>query len=290
MKKFLASMGALPLVLAATGMAAADQPTPWQTGFQPAATDIMAEIAWFERYTLYFIIPVTVLVLVLLAWCIVRYRASRNPVPSRTSHNTMIEVIWTIGPVIALLFIAVPSFQLLTSQYTPPDEPSMTIKATGLQWNWEYEYQDEEPLTFSSFLLRDEDREGAGKQDHAEYPRLLAVDNEIVVPVDTTVRVLITAGDVIHAFAMPSFGIKVDAVPGRISETFFKAQREGLFYGQCSELCGKDHAFMPIAVRVVSQERYDTWRTQAQANLDEANKALVASIRGQDLNVADAGN
>lgn len=290
MKKFLASMGALSLVLAATGMAAASQPTPWQMGFQPAATGIMAEIAWFERYTLYFIIPVTIMVLMLLAWCIVRYRASANPVPSRVSHNTMIEVIWTIGPVIALLFISVPSFQLLTSQYTPPEEPAMTIKATGLQWSWEYEYQDEEPLTFASFLLRDEDREAAGKQDRSEYPRLLAVDNEVVVPVDTTVRVLVTGADVIHAFAMPAFGIKVDAVPGRINETFFKAEREGIFYGQCSELCGKDHAFMPIGIRVVSQEQYATWRAQAQANLDDANKALVASLRGQELNVADAGN
>lgn len=289
MKKFLASMGAISLVLAATGMAAAAQPTPWQMGFQPAATGIMAEIAWFERYTLYFIIPVTIMVLMLLAWCILRYRASANPVPSRVSHNTMIEVIWTIGPVIALLFISVPSFQLLTSQYTPPEEPAMTIKATGLQWSWEYEYQDEEPLTFSSFLLRDEDREAAGKQDRSEYPRLLAVDNEVVVPVNTTVRVLVTGADVIHAFAMPAFGIKVDAVPGRINETFFKAEHEGIFYGQCSELCGKDHAFMPIGIRVVSQEQYATWRAQAQANLDGANKALIASIRGQELNVADAG-
>ncbi|SFI37359.1 cytochrome c oxidase subunit II [Aerobium aerolatum] len=289
MKKFLASMGAISLVLAATGMAAAAQPTPWQMGFQPAATGIMAEIAWFERYTLYFIIPVTIMVLMLLAWCILRYRASANPVPSRVSHNTMIEVIWTIGPVIALLFISVPSFQLLTSQYTPPEEPAMTIKATGLQWSWEYEYQDEEPLTFSSFLLRDEDRDAAGKQDRNEYPRLLAVDNEVVVPVNTTVRVLVTGADVIHAFAMPSFGIKVDAVPGRINETFFKAEHEGIFYGQCSELCGKDHAFMPIGIRVVSQEQYATWRAQAQANLEGANKALIASIRGQELNVADAG-
>lgn len=289
MKKFLASMGAISLVLAATGMAAAAQPTPWQMGFQPAATGIMAEIAWFERYTLYFIIPVTIMVLMLLAWCILRYRASANPVPSRVSHNTMIEVIWTIGPVIALLFISVPSFQLLTSQYTPPEEPAMTVKATGLQWSWEYEYQDEEPLTFSSFLLRDEDRDAAGKQDRNEYPRLLAVDNEVVVPVNTTVRVLVTGADVIHAFAMPSFGIKVDAVPGRINETFFKAEHEGIFYGQCSELCGKDHAFMPIGIRVVSQEQYATWRAQAQANLDGANKALIASIRGQELNVADAG-
>ncbi len=291
MKKFLAGMGAISLVLAASGVAAAGQPTPWQMNFQAAATEMMEQITWFERYTLAFIIPITILVLVLLAWCIIKYRASANPVPSRTSHNTMIEVIWTVGPVIVLLFLAVPSFQLLTAQYNPPEEPSMTIKATGLQWSWEYEYQDgDEPLTVASFLLRDEDRAGAGKEDLAEYPRLLAVDNEVVVPLAATVRVLVTAGDVIHAFAMPSFGIKVDAVPGRINETWFKAEREGIFYGQCSELCGKDHAYMPIGIRVVSQEQYDAWRAQAQANLEEANRTLMASIRGQDMNVADAGN
>jgi cytochrome c oxidase subunit 2 len=289
MKKFLAGVAALSPLLAAAAASAA-QPTPWQLGLQPAATTIMEEVRWFEQYTLWFIVPITVLVMVLLAWCIVRYRASANPVPSRTSHNTLIEVIWTVGPVIVLLFIAVPSFQLLTSQYTPTDEPEITLKATGVQWNWEYEYQDgEEPLTFSSFLLGDDDRAETGKEDRAAYPRLLAVDNEVVVPVDTTVRVLVTAGDVIHAFAMPAFGIKVDAVPGRLNETFFKAQREGIYYGQCSELCGKDHAFMPIGIRVVSREQYDAWRAAAQANLDEANKALVASISGRAIDVADAG-
>lgn len=289
MKKFLAGLGAVSLVLAASG-AIAGQPTPWQLSFQQPASDMMESIIWFERYTLWFIVPITLLVLALLAWCIVKYRASANPQPSRTSHNTLIEVIWTVGPVIILLFIAVPSFQLLTAQYNPPEEPTMTIKATGYQWNWEYEYQDEEPLTFSSFMLQEGEREAAGKQDMGEFPRLLAVDNEVVVPVNTTVRVLVTAADVLHAFAVPSFGIKVDAVPGRLNEIWFNATREGIFYGQCSELCGKDHAFMPIGVRVVSQEQYDTWRAGAQANLGEANRALMASIRDQDMNVADAGN
>lgn len=289
MKKFLAGLAALSPVVAATG-ALAGQPTPWQLSFQEPATRMMEEIIWFERYTLWFIVPITFLVLALLAWCIVRYRASVNPTPSRTSHNTLIEVVWTVGPVIVLLFIAVPSFQLLTAQYNPPEEPTMTIKATGLQWNWEYEYQDEEPLTFSSFLLQDSEREAAGKEDRNEFPRLLAVDNEVVVPVDTTVRVLVTAADVLHAFAVPSFGVKVDAVPGRLNEVWFKAEKEGIFYGQCSELCGKDHAFMPIGVRVVSQERYDAWRAEAQASLEDANRSLMASIRGQDMNVADAGN
>ena len=290
MKKFLAGVAVLsPLVAAASAFAA--QPTPWQLGLQPAATTIMEEIRWFERYTLWFIVPITLLVMALLAWCIVRYRAGANPVASRTSHNTAIEVIWTVGPVIGLLFLAVPSFQLLTAQYTPSEEPAITLKATAVQWSWEYEYQDgEEPLSFSSFLLRDEDRAEAGKEDRATYPRLLAVDNEVVVPVGATVRVLVTSSDVIHAFAMPAFGVKVDAVPGRLNEVWFKAEREGIYYGQCSELCGKDHAFMPIGIRVVAQERYDTWRAAAQANLDEANRALMASLASPTVAVAAAGS
>ncbi len=264
-------------------MSAADaaQPEAWQTRFQPAATPIMEQIVWFEKYTLWFIIPITLLVLLLLAWCIFRFRSSAHPIPSRTSHNTAIEVIWTIGPVVVLLFLAVPSFQLLTAQYTPPQEPSITIKATGNQWNWDYEYQTETPLSFNSApLLKDEDRAALGKEDRAQYPRLLAVDNELVVPVNATVRVLVTASDVIHAFAMPAFGVKADAVPGRVNEMWFAAEREGLYYGQCSELCGKDHAYMPIGIRVVSQDQYNTWLAAAQADLPGANRALMAAVEG----------
>jgi cytochrome c oxidase subunit 2 len=288
MRKFLAGASALAAFFA-TAAAYADQPRPWQIGFQEAATGIMEEITWFQRYTLAFIIPITLLVFVLLAWCILRYRASVNPTPSRTSHNTFIEVLWTVGPVVILLFIAVPSFQLLTRQYTPPEEPKLTIKATGNQWNWDYEYQVKEPLSFNSALLADDARAAAGKEDRAVYPRLLAVDNEVVVPVNTTVRVLVTATDVIHAFAMPAFGVKIDAVPGRINEIWFKAKKEGLYYGQCSELCGKDHAFMPIAIRVVSDERYNTWLGAAKTDLNGANKALMAAIDG-NRNVAFVGN
>jgi len=262
------------------GLAHADQPHPWQMRMQEPATDIMRQIEWFEVYTLWFIIPITLLVLVLLGYCIVKFRASVNPNPSRTSHNTLIEVIWTIGPVIVLLFIAVPSFQLLTAQYTPVEEPALTIKATGNQWNWDYEYQVEDPLSFNSALLQDGDRESAGKADLARYPRLLTVDNEVVVPVNVTTRVLVTAADVIHAFAMPAFGVKTDAVPGRINEIWFKPEKEGLYYGQCSELCGKDHAFMPIAIRVVSQQQYDTWLAAAKTDLGGANKALMAAVDG----------
>ena len=262
----------------------------WQTRFQPAATDMMAQIEWFERYTLWFIIPITLLVLVLLAWCILKYRASVNPTPSRTSHNTLIEVIWTVGPVVILLFLAVPSFQLLTAQYTPPEEAKLTVKATGNQWNWDYEYQIEEPLSFNSAMMPDADRAAAGKEDLAVYPRLLAVDNEMVVPVNTMVRVLVTAADVIHAFAMPAFGIKTDAVPGRINEIWFKANKEGLYYGQCSELCGKDHAFMPIAIRVVNDAQYTTWLAAAEDRLAGRQQGADGGESDGAAKVAVAGN
>lgn len=288
MKRILGGLAALPVMIAA-GVAHADQPRPWEMTFQPAATDMMRQITWFEHYTLWFIVPITLLVLFLLAYCMYRFRASANPVPSRNSHNSVIEVIWTVGPVVVLLAIAIPSFQLLTAQYNPPEEPKLTLKATGNQWNWDYEYQLEQPLSFNSAILADKDREAAGKADLAVYPRLLTVDNEVVVPIDTMTRVLVTAADVIHAFAMPAFGIKTDAVPGRTNEVWFKAEKEGLFYGQCSELCGKDHAFMPIAIRVVSQAQYDTWLAAARSDVGAANKALMAEIDAQ-RKVASAAN
>lgn len=294
MKKFLSSLGLVAPLLAANSALAA-QPRPWEWRFQPPATPIMRQIEWFEAYTLWFIIPITLLVLVLLAWCILRYRESRNPTPSRTSHNSLIEIIWTVGPVIVLLFIAVPSFQLLTAQYVPAEEPEMTVKATGVQWYWEYEYPGEgeaQPINFTSLIVEnEEDRTKLGKEDLSTYPRLLTVDNEMVVPVDTTVRLIITGSDVIHSFAVPAFGIKVDAVPGRIMETWFKAEKEGLYYGQCSELCGKGHAFMPIAIRVVSKDQYQEWASMAAEDVTRANQALMASIerdKESDKRVASA--
>ena len=260
--------------------AAADKPVDWQMGLQQAATPIMHEIRWFEQYTLWFIVPVTLLVLALLVYVVLKFRASANPVPSRTSHNTTIEIIWTIGPVLVLFFLAIPSFNLLNAQLQIPQNPDLTIKATATQWLWSYEYEGgENPLAFDSYLLKDEDRAAAGKEDRAAYPRLLAVDNEMVVPVNKTVRLLVTAAptDVIHAFAMPAFGLKIDAVPGRLNETWFHAEKEGLYYGQCSELCGKDHAFMPIAIRVVSDEQYAAWMAAAATDLPAANRALMAA-------------
>lgn len=264
------------------GGACADQPQPWQMGMQAPATPIMSQIEWFEQYTLWFVVPITLFVLALLIIVMVRFRASRNPVASRTSHHTLIEVAWTVCPVLILILLAIPSFDLLDQQLTFPQNPDLTVKATATQWQWNYEYEgsgsNNNPLAFDSYMLKEPDREAAGKTDKAVYPRLLAVDNEMVIPVGKTVRVLVTAAptDVIHSFSMPSLGIKIDAVPGRLNETWFKADREGIYYGQCSQLCGKDHAFMPIAIRVVGDDKYQQWLTAAATDLGKANKALMA--------------
>ncbi len=310
MKKTLtaaAMLAAVPTLAAAQeGAYLPGQPHPWQLGLQEALSPIEEQIHWFSAYTLWFLIPITIFVALLLAWCIFRYSKHRNPTPSRTSHNTTIEVIWTLAPVLILLCLAIPSFQLLTAQYNPPREPELTVKATGYQWYWGYEYQPAatdpaaagaaaqeagaaeaaEPVSYLSYLLREDDRAGQGKEDVAVYPRLLAVDNEMVVPVNTVVRLLTTSADVIHSFAVPSLGVKVDSVPGRINEYWFEATREGILYGQCSELCGRDHAFMPIAVRVVSQEQFDNWLAAAADDLPAANQQLNAEIEaaaGQDV-------
>jgi cytochrome c oxidase subunit II len=288
MNRAYAALAAMICLLCASG-AGADQPVPWQIDLQQPVTPIMHEIKWFNHYSLWFIVPITLFVLVLLIWVVVKFRASVNPVPSRTSHNTSIEVAWTLGPVLVLLFLAIPSFNLLNAQLTMPENPDVTVKATATQWQWNYEYEGgETPVAFDSYMLKETERTAAGKTDMKVYPRLLAVDNEMVLPVNKTVRMLVTAAptDVIHAFAMPAFGVKIDAVPGRLNETWFRAEKEGLYYGQCSELCGKDHAFMPIAIRIVSQERYDAWLTAAASDLPGAYKVLTASAGAPALDVA----
>ena len=270
---FAASLLIAPLV------AFAGQPTDWHIWHQPAASDFAARIKWFSGYTQAFIIPITLFVMVLLVVVMVRFNRRANPVASKTSHNSVIEAVWTIVPIIILVFIAFPSFALLKYQLVPTEEPKLTIKATGYQWYWGYEYQDDSGISFDSLMIReDADREALGQTDKSVYPRLLAVDNDVVVPVGTMVRVLVTAADVIHSFTVPSLGFKMDAIPGRLNETWFKADREGIFYGQCSELCGRDHAFMPIAIRVVSQEQYDAWKAAAAGDLEGANRALMSSI------------
>ncbi|MEX6508102.1 cytochrome c oxidase subunit II [Jiella sp. M17.18] len=281
----------------------AGQPHPWQMGLQEALSPIEAQIHWFSDYVLAFIVPIVILVAALLGYCIYRFRDSKNPVASRTSHNTLIEVIWTLAPVIVLLFIAVPSFQLLTAEYNPPSEPQLTVKATGHQWYWSYDYQPPgnspeakvKPVSFDSYPLAqltdsiaDQDAAAKAKGSLSEYPRLLAVDNEMVVPVNTVIRLTTTSGDVIHSWAMPSMGVKVDAIPGRLNEYWFEPLKEGLFYGQCSELCGQNHANMPIALRVVSKEQFQKWYAAASQDVGAANKQLMAQVDGAKT-VAVAG-
>tara|TARA_B100001115_G_scaffold81032_1_gene59681 strand:- start:574 stop:1419 length:846 start_codon:yes stop_codon:yes gene_type:complete len=234
----------------------AEQPKDWQLGFQKSASEVMYDIVWFHDYMLLPIITaITAFVLFLVIYACVRFRASRNPVASKTSHNTFIEVIWTLVPCLILIVMAVPSFKVLYSQDRIP-AADVTIKAIGYQWYWGYEYPDEN-IIFDSYMIDEKDLLPG-------QPRLLTVDNEIVVPVNKVVKVLITANDVLHAWALPSFGVKRDAVPGRINETWFKADRIGTFYGQCSELCGIKHAFMPITVKVVSQNDYENWLKEAK--------------------------
>ena len=253
-------------VLAATG-----EPEPWQIGLQRAATPVMQDIVWFHDFLLWIIGAIALFVLALLVIVMVRFNARANPVPSRTTHNTFIEVVWTVVPVLILVTIAVPSFRLLFLELNVP-KADVTIKATGKQWFWTYSYPDQK-IQFDSLLVPDKDLKPG-------QPRLLTVDNELVVPVNKVVKVLTTGADVIHSFAVPSFGIKIDAVPGRINETWFKAERTGTYYGQCSELCGRNHAFMPIEIHVVSEKDYEAWLATAKkkfaASADDVRQSVVA--------------
>ena len=284
MKVITSVISGVGALLAATAAHAA-QPVDWGIWHQPAASDMMASIEWFDAYTFWFITPITIFVMFLLLFVMIRFNSRTNPNPSKTSHNTTIEVIWTVAPIIVLVAIAIPSFELLNDQLRPEEEPTLTVKATGQTWYWDYEYQDESEISFSANMLQEDDREEAGKTDKAMYPRLLAVDNELVVPVNEMVRLLVTADPegVIHNWAMPAFGNKMDAVPGRINEAWFKANKEGLYYGQCSELCGLNHAFMPIGVRVVSRPQFEEWQANvAAAGLENANRQLVAAIEAEN--------
>jgi len=235
------------------------QPSHWQMGLQEPASPIMDDIVWFHDFLLWIIAAISSFVLLLLIIVVVRFNSRSNPTPSRTTHNTVLEILWTVIPVVILVVIAVPSFRLLFVQLTTP-QADLTVKATGKQWYWTFTYPDNGAFEFDSLMLQENER----LKDKADQPRLLAVDNEMVVPVNKVVRVHVTGADVIHSFAVPSFGVKIDAIPGRLNETWFKATREGMYYGQCSELCGKDHAFMPIAVRVVSEQAFTAWVAQAK--------------------------
>jgi cytochrome c oxidase subunit 2 len=247
-------------------------PTDYETGFQAAASPVMEQIEDFHRLLLWIIVAVCLFVLALLVWIVIKYRAGANPVPSKVHHNTLLEVAWTLIPVIILVFIAVPSFRLLYFEAALP-KPDVTIKAIGKQWFWTYEYPGAQAgFTYDSLGLSDADAAKAGK------PRLLGVDNPIYVPVNKVIQIDTMGADVIHSWAMPQMGVKMDAVPGRINQTWFKATKEGVFYGQCSELCGARHAYMPIEMHVVSQADYDAWLT--------ASKKKFAAIENDATRVA----
>ena len=273
LKKF-----AYTLFLLLPGSVLANQPKDWQFGFQKSASETMDDIVWFHDYMLLPVITaITVFVLFLIAYACIRFRASKNKEASTTSHNTFIEVIWTLVPCLILIVLAVPSFKVLYSQDEIP-KAEVTIKAIGYQWYWGYEYPDEN-IIFDSYMIEEKDlKEG--------QPRLLSVDNEVYVPVNKVVKVMITANDVLHAWALPSFGVKRDAVPGRINETWFKADRTGTFYGQCSELCGIKHAFMPITVNVVTEEEYNQWLEKAKVEFakEEINNNIKLAKQIKEIN------
>lgn len=269
MSRVLMGMGVAAATFVMSGVAMAaeimGQPQEWEYKLQKAATPIMENIIWFHNFLLWLITAIVLFVLVLIVVVIFKFNAKANPVPSKTTHHTLIEVIWTIVPVLILVGISVPSFRLLFSELDVP-KSDLTIKATGKQWYWTYSYPDNGKFEFDSLLAAD------------KQPRLLAVDNELVVPVNKVVRVQVIGADVIHSFAVPAFGIKIDAVPGRLNETWFKAEQTGMFYGQCSELCGKDHAYMPIAVRVVTEDEFKKWVADAQKKYASARNSTFASI------------
>ena len=272
LKKF-----AYTLLLLLPGSVLANQPKDWQLGFQKSASQGMSDIVWFHDYMLLPVITaIMAFVLFLIGYACIRFRASRNKEASTTSHNTTIEVLWTLIPCLILTVLAVPSFKVLYSQDEIP-KADVTIKAIGYQWYWGYEYPDEN-IIFDSYMIDEKDlKEG--------QPRLLTVDNEVYVPVNKVVKVMITANDVLHAWALPSFGVKRDAVPGRINETWFKADRTGTFYGQCSELCGIKHAFMPITVNVVTEDEYNEWLDKAKVEFakEEINNNIKVAKKIKEI-------
>ena len=257
------------LAVCGPALAGDGQPSPWQMSFQKAATPIMEQITSFHDFVNIIIVLIALFVLGLLIYVMMRFNEKRHPQPSRTTHNTVLEVAWTIIPVLILVAIAIPSFRLLFAQYDFP-KADLTITATGSQWYWTYEYPDH-GITFASIIVQEADLKPG-------QPRLLTVDHEVVVPVNKNVIVQVKANDVIHDWAVPSFGVKLDAVPGRLQKTWFRAERTGMFYGQCSELCGRNHAFMPIAVRVVSDEEFAAWLDshKKSAARDDAGKVATA--------------
>ena len=264
------AVAGVALVSCGAAFAELGQPAPWEYKLQESATPVMDNITWFHDFLLWLITAITLFVLALLVIVVVKFNAKANPVPSKTTHNTLIEVAWTLIPVLILVALVVPSFRLLFLELDVP-KADLTVKVTGKQWYWSYAYPDNGKFEFDSLLAQD------------KQPRLLGVDNEMVVPVNKIVRIQTTGADVIHSFAVPAFGIKIDSVPGRLNETWFKATKLGMFYGQCSELCGRDHAFMPIAVRVVNDQEFAAWVETAKKKFatNPANSLALAGAASQ---------
>ncbi|MFN7173966.1 MAG: cytochrome c oxidase subunit II [Thermaurantiacus tibetensis] len=249
------------------------QPTPWGIDILPQVTPIGEEALRMVHWLLNpVMLGISALVFALLVWTVLRYRAGANPVPATFSHNVRLEVTWTLIPALILVIIAVPSFRLLANQYDPP-KADLTIKVTGYQWYWGYEYPDHGGISFDAVMVNREEADKRGA------PYLLETDNRVVVPAGKTVKLLITAADVLHSWALPSFWVKMDAVPGRINETWFKVDRPGVYYGQCSELCGTKHGFMPITVEVVPEEQFNAWvaKMQAEQGITPAETAAVST-------------
>jgi cytochrome c oxidase subunit 2 len=261
---------AAALASTASAFAGTGQPSAWQLGLQNSVTPVFDQAHQFHSFVLIIITVITLFVLGLLVYCMVRFHESKNPTPSRTTHHTLLEVAWTVIPVLILVVIAIPSFRLLYAQYSPPPA-DLTIKVVGRQWNWDVVYPDQKDLTITQLMKQDEELEPG-------EPRKLAVDNVVAVPVNKVVIVDVTAEDVIHAFTIPSFGVKVDAIPGRLNQTWFKAEKEGIYYGQCSELCGVAHASMPIAIQVVNEETYKKWLEAAKQKPEDATKLLKQAL------------
>lgn len=289
LSRTLATVAAMALAAGATALlpdaalAGTGMPSDWQMNLQGPATEVSEYIHWFHNWLNVIIFIISIFVLGLLVYVAWRFNEKANPVPSKTTHHALLEVAWTVIPVLVLVVIAIPSFRLLKLQLEIP-QADLTVKVTGKQWYWSYEYpQDGGAFGFDSLMLDEKQRAEAissNKIAAAEAPRLLAVDNEAVVPVGKIVRIQVTGADVIHKFTVPSFGIKIDAIPGRLNETWFKADREGIYYGQCSFICGQNHSYMPIAFRVVSAEKYAAWLADSKkkfANADDATNKVAAA-------------
>ena len=283
---FLSRLGALAAALFfGTLGAALAAPENYMMDFQEPVTPVMERIKSFHDILLILCVVITLFVLVLLLWVMFRYSEKRNPTPSRTTHNVTLELAWTVIPVLILIGIAFPSFRLLYFADRVEDA-DMTIKAVGRQWYWSFEYPDHGNFTFDAFMVQEADLQPG-------QPRLLTTDNALVLPVDTNIRILVTASDVIHNFAMPQFGLKTDAVPGRINETwtYVPAEFAGrTFYGQCSELCGTGHAFMPIMIHMVSKEEFATWVEQAQEEFAGVDAPAAPAIAAAEAADSSAGN